>query len=520
MYHQKAVIGTELYDNFYYVPPEKFLSEDPDDAIFDICVSNLRERKKIDSRIHEYTSELEKTNEALRREIAQRKAIAHEKEIAEIASSQKSEFIAQMSHELRTPLNCIIGALDLLSNTNVSAGQLEYLEMVQSASRHLVTVLSDVLDMSRIESGKLQLERKPESIHKCIDVVLKIFTQTSKIPIRAYIAPDVPSVVIADHTRVRQVLINLVANGCKFTPDGGSIDIRVTTEDFPQPGVIELKFAVLDTGIGIPPEKQITIFDPFTQADSSSSRKYDGVGLGLTICKKLVEAMGGNIHVESTVGKGSVFWFTIKVPYLENGSTDLPNFTPFVERQLKLENNTKKKNDVSFTSQHFQEKRVDIPKNNDVLQVNNDTNNSNNNHANTNNNKSENNGDDKKLKQLNVLIAEDNPMNRLILKHMFTKIGVSFTLVENGQEAVSAVKTADYDFVFLDLHMPVLDGFTAAQLIRSYTVTRLKRPKLIAITASIVEEDKRRCTELGFTMYIIKPVKIETLQNALLEHSK
>jgi two-component system, sensor histidine kinase and response regulator len=382
------------------------------------------------------------------------------RQAAEAANQAKSEFLADLNHEIRTPLSNIVGVSELLADTKLSPEQAEYVTLLRRSSEALMALVSDVLDLAKIEAGRLELEATPFALRDLVRAVVDLLAQVAArkgLTLAAEVAPDVPARVVGDSHRVRQVLINLINNAVKFTEQGG---VRVQVGKDPVAGF--LHFTVSDTGIGIQADELPGIFDEFRQADSSISRQYGGTGLGLAIARRLVERMGGRIWVESTLGIGSNFHFTIPLPGQTSAATD--GSTDGEER--------------------------DAPSAADGLRV-------------------------------RVLLADDSADNRSLIGHYLRKTPYELDLAENGEEAVRKFESGDYDIVIMDLQMPVLDGHTAVRAIRRWEHERGRAPTpILALTAYASEQARARTVEAGCDAFLTKPVTRQQLLEAIAHYGR
>ncbi len=426
------------------------------------CVIDTQPRKWSEGEIATLTDLAGAVNTeiALRLELLEQQKIERElviaKETAEEAARSKGEFLANMSHEIRTPMNAIIGMTELVLDTDLEFEQREHLETVRSSADHLLVIINEVLDLSRIEAGRVELDPHPFALRESIERVLKTveLTASSKgLDVVVEIADEVPDAVIGDLGRVRQVLLNLVGNAIKFT-ETGQVVVSVGVDELRDDEVV-LHMAVSDTGIGIAPDRLEAIFESFSQEDASTTRRFGGTGLGLTISKRLVEIMGGRIWVESQRGEGSTFHCTVRL------RRSLEPVTP-VEPQVPLE-------------------KLEVPGSGVPLRI---------------------------------LVAEDNRVNQTLAKAILAKRGHDVTVVDNGQAALDAIAQSEFDVVLMDVQMPGMDGLEATRRYREQENDGRHLP-IVALTAHAMKGDRERCLAAGMDGYLTKPLRAQDLLGLL-----
>ncbi len=558
-----------------------------------------RINESLEQRVRLRTSELETTNVELENQISQRKIIEVEllksKEHAESATRAKSEFLATMSHEIRTPMNGVIGMTDLLMQSSLNDQQREFVDTIRISGDALLTVINDILDFSKIESGKIDLHEEPFELKACIEEVFDLLSTTANeknIELSYLAQNNIPLFIISDRHRLRQILINLVNNAIKFTNEGEiTVLVKVKSQT---PSLIQIQFDINDTGIGIPEDKIALLFQPFTQVDSSATRRYSGTGLGLAICSRLVQVMGGTTSVESTVGKGSTFTFSISVKEIPKDSLQLK---PYMQRNLpELLHKKLLFVDEHTTSSLMLEQLCKqwglIPKSvttsREALEILRSTENFSIAIISTNvrteagvslideikkaigkptipiialcSNIQEkeklltaseilsgivskpvkqahvfealftvlSGKESVSLKQeqkttipqigkkysLNILIAEDSPVNQKVTQHLLGTLGFTAELAATGTDVLARMKEKSYDIIFMDVEMPDMNGFETTRAIHTL-LPKEKRPKIIAVTAYATVSDREKCLEAGMDDFLTKPIRLEAIQQAL-----
>ncbi len=561
------------------------------------------ELEAINAELQDAKNQTEETNRQLEEAISTANEMAVQ---AELANRAKSEFLASMSHEIRTPMTAIIGMADLLQETPLNEEQSQYVQVFRSAGESLLEIINDILDVSKVEAGHLELEVTDFDVNELVErtgEIMAIRAHEKGIELACHVRQDVPRILKGDPTRLRQIIINLIGNAIKFTDSGGVVVEVVNISSDPDMGKAKLLFSVEDTGIGIPPEKQEKVFENFTQADSSTTRRFGGTGLGLTISKNLVELMGGRIWVESDLEEGTTFYFMVDFetgtlsekeqsqPVLPDmtgmrvlvvddtganrmilskmvselgavvteaedayqGFTELERagkasepyhlvlvdgrmpgmdgfgFVEKVKQEMGFANSAvmmltsdNRNGDVNRCHDLGIERYLVKPvKRNDLLQSiaavlgSIDTQpKANVAQAHVQSDATE------ELPSLRILLVEDNADNRMLIQAFLKKTPYQIDIAENGEIAVAKFKSSRYDLVFMDVQMPVMDGYTATGQIRQWETEQGQAPTpIVALTAHATKEDEQLSLKAGCSGHLTKPIKKARLLEAIASYA-